>query len=68
MEKKIYSISMPTISCRHFIITLEKLNKLKGVEYLEGDLVNSKFTVAWENPSALDRIQDTMKEVSHSLF
>jgi copper chaperone CopZ len=42
-----------------------ELSELEGVESVEGDAENKSITVEWGEPSTLEKIKDTLKEINY---
>ena len=59
-------LSIPNITCRHCVMAIKReLEKLKGVNGVEGDPEKREITVTWEAPASLDQIQSTLKEINY---
>lgn len=64
MEEK--TVHIPSISCGHCIMTIQReVGDLEGVEAVEGDPMNKKVTVTWDNPATWDKISATLKEIGY---
>ena len=64
MEKK--TLSIPNISCGHCVMSIKnELSELEGVREVEGNPENKSITVEWDAPATLEKIKDTLKEISY---
>ena len=64
MRKHIFTV--PNISCKHCVMTIKnELSELEGVLSVEGNAENKSITVEWDNPSTLEKIRDTLKEINY---
>ncbi|MGD2028583.1 MAG: heavy-metal-associated domain-containing protein [Desulfobacterales bacterium] len=64
MTKHTFTVS--NISCNHCVMTIKnELSELEGVESVEGDAENKSITVEWGEPSTLEKIKDTLKEINY---
>ena len=61
-----HTFTVPNISCNHCVMTIKnELSELKGVVSVEGDAENKSITVEWGDPSTLEKIKDTLKEINY---
>jgi copper chaperone len=64
MPKQTFTVL--NISCDHCVMTIKnELSELKGVVSVEGDAKNKSITVEWGDPSTLEKIRDTLKEINY---
>lgn len=64
MEER--TLHIPSISCGHCIMTIQReVGDLEGVMAVEGDAMNKKVTVKWDNPATWEKIEDTLKEAGY---
>jgi len=63
MAKK--SFEIPNISCGHCVMTIQKeLGELDGVLEVAGDPEKKEITVDYEEPTSLESIMSTLKEIN----
>lgn len=64
MTKQTFTV--PNISCNHCVMTIKnQLSELEGVISVEGDAENKSITVEWGDPSTLEKIKDTLKQINY---
>jgi copper chaperone len=64
MTKQTFSV--PNISCNHCVMTIKnQLSELEGVVSVEGDAENKSISVEWGDPSTLEKIRDTLKQINY---
>jgi copper chaperone CopZ len=42
-----------------------EVGDLEGVKAVEGDAMNKKVTISWDNPATWEKIIDTLKEAGY---
>ena len=61
-----HTFAVPNISCKHCVITIKnELSELEGVVSVEGDAENKSITVEWSDPSSLEKIKHTLKDINY---
>ena len=61
-----HTFTVPNISCQHCVTTIKnELSELEGVVSVEGDAENKSITVEWVEPSSLEKVKDTLKEINY---
>lgn len=64
MTKQIFTV--PNISCNHCVMTIKnQLSELEGVISVEGDAETKSIRVEWRDPSTLEKIRDTLKQINY---
>jgi copper chaperone len=64
MTKQTFTVL--NISCDHCVMTIKnELSELEGVLSVEGDAENKSITVEWGDPSTLEKIRNTLKEINY---
>ncbi len=64
MEKETFSI--PNISCGHCVMSIKnELAELDGVKTVDGSPEAKTIDVAWESPTTLEKIKNTLKEINY---
>lgn len=64
MEER--TVHIPSISCGHCIMAIQsEIGDLEGVKTVEGDAMNKKVTISWDDPATWEKIEDTLKEAGY---
>ena len=64
MSSKVYSV--PNISCRHCVATIEReLGAVQGVESVQGELETKQVTVSYDDEAVLARVEEVLQEIGY---